>query len=313
MKILVLGGHGFIGKRLVESLKKSPYKIISVSRKDGVDLANYMSAENCFVEVKPDIIINCAAHVGNVNYVTTYASDIIHDNVQMALNIYKAAAKVCPNVRIINPLSNCSYPGDSKIQEESNWLIDEVHDSVYSYGNSKRFIYIIAKCYNKQIGIDTINFLIPNTFGPGDYTDTNKTHALNGMIVRMIHAYRKGEKKFEIWGSGNPIREWAYVDDVVNILIRGIRQKKVSIYPINLAQNKGYSIRESAIMIKQAIGYHGELVFNTEYQDGAPTKILSDEVFRKKFPDFKFFNHREGIKTTVKYFTKIIDKEYNIV
>ena len=218
MKILVLGGHGFVGTRLVTTLMRSHQDVIPVSREDGVDLDNYISTENCFIETEPDIVINCAAHVGNVNYVTKYASEIINDNVQMALNIYKAAAKVCPRVRIINPLSNCSYPGDSKIQEESEWLVNEVHDSVFSYGNSKRIIYIISKCYNNQFGIDTINFLIPNTFGPGDSTDTNKTHALNGMIVRMFNAHMKDEPKFEIWGSGNPIREWAYIDDVVNAL-----------------------------------------------------------------------------------------------
>ncbi len=72
-------------------------------------------------------------------------------------------------LKLLNPLSNCSYPGDSDIQNEEDWLTNEVHDSVYSYGNSRRIIYMISKCYNQQYNIDTANFLIPNTFGPGDY------------------------------------------------------------------------------------------------------------------------------------------------
>ncbi len=186
------------------------------------------------------------------------------------------------------------------------WLINEVHDSVYSYGNSRRIIYMISKCYNQQYGINTSNFLIPNTFGPGDYMDTNKTHALNGMIIRMLMAQASNENEFTIWGTGNPVREWAYVDDVVNILTKGIRLNKSYIYPLNLAQNKGYAIKESAQIIKEIIGYKGELVFDTDKQDGDPVKVLDDKNFRKEFPNFTFFDHKTGIKNTVEYYKDLL-------
>lgn len=306
MKILVLGGHGFVGKNLVNFLNKTEHEVHPISRRDGFDLRDYTKTEKCFNGINPDAIINCAAHVGSVHYVTTYASDVIFDNVQIALNIYKAAAKVCPDARIINPLSNCSYPGNIDIQSESDWWTNEVHESVFSYGNAKRFIYVISKCYERQYGIKSINFLIPNTFGPGDSTDPNKTHALNGMIIRMIKAERRGDKEFEIWGTGSPIREWAYIDDVVNILIEGIYTKKDLIYPVNLAQKKGYSIKQSAEMIADAVGFNGKLTFNTNYQDGAPIKILDDKKFRKNFPKFKFFDHKKGIEKTVKYYKSVL-------
>ena len=309
MKILVLGGHGFVGKNLVNFLNKTEHEVHPISQRGGFDLRDYTKTEKYFNGINPDAIINCAAHVGSVHYVTTYASDVIFDNVQMALNIYKAAAKVCPDARIINPLANCSYPGNIDIQSESDWLTNEVHESVFSYGNAKRFLYVISKCYEKQYGIKSINFLIPNTFGPGDSTDPNKTHALNGMIIRMIKAERRGDKEFEIWGTGSPIREWAYIDDVVNILIKGIDIKKDLIYPVNLAQKRGYSIKQSAEMIADAVGFNGKLMFNTNYQDGVPTKILDDKKFRKIFPKFKFFDHKKGIEKTVKYYKSILIKE----
>jgi len=313
MKILILGGFGFIGSHLVETLKELGYDVIRASRRNGVDLFDYSLTKKCFIDTKPDIIINCAANVGSVNYVSTYPADIIFSNLQMTLNLYRAAEKICPNVKIINPLSNCSYPGDSEIQEESEWLTDEVHESVYSYGNSKRIIYIISKCYKRQIGIETVNFIVPNTFGPGDSLDPNKTHALNGMILRMIKAKNNDDQKFEIWGSGNPIREWAYVKDVVDILIQGIQKDSELIYPVNLAQNKGYSIKESAQLIKNAVGFKGQLYFNLEYQDGAPTKILSDKLFRQVFPGFEFYNHIKGLKETVNYYKTAIEKENNYI
>jgi GDP-L-fucose synthase len=301
-KILIMGGHGFIGKNLVARLRNYDYELFPVSHRDGVDFKNYEAFFDKFKEVKPDIVVNLAAHGGSLHYVTEYAADVMHDNVLMALNLYKISSSLNPEVRIINPLSNCSYPGEADIHYEPDWWKGEVHDSVLSYGNSRKFIYVLSKCYKKQFGINSINFLVPNTFGPGDHTDPNKTHALNGMIIRMIEAQKKNQKEFEIWGTGKPIREWGYVDDVVNFLIEGLTTEEDLTYPVNIAQNKGYSIKESAEAIADALGFKGELAFNTKYQDGAPIKILDDRKFRKLFPNYKFFDHKEGIKKTVDYY-----------
>lgn len=303
LKILVLGGSGFVGKNVLNHLATtSEHVVISASRKESVDINNYEFFKEFLQKTRPDVIINCAAHVGSLHYVTTYAGDVISDNIQMSINIYRAVAAVCPQTKIINPLSNCSYPGTSDIQFESEWWNGEVHDSVFSYGNSKRFLYVISKCYEKQYGIKTANFLIPNTFGPGDATDPNKTHALNGMIIRMLEAQKRQDSTFEIWGTGNPVREWAYIDDVVNILIAGITTSENLVYPINLAQNKGYTIKQSAEFIAEAVGFKGSLLFNTKYADGAPVKILDDQKFKKVFPNFSFFDHKQGIKNTVEYY-----------
>ncbi len=305
-KILVLGGYGFVGRNVAAALMDAHYDVQVTSRTDGVDLTNYASTENCFNKLQPEVIINCAAHTGSLHYVTRYAADVIRDNVQMSLNLYQAAARACPKVRIINPLSNCSYPGDSAHQSESAWLHGEVHESVFSYGNAKRILYAVAKCYAKQYGIQSVNFLIPNTFGPGDATDPDKTHALNGMIIRMIEAQKRKDTEFEVWGSGNPVREWAYIDDVVNILKEGVVTKEDLTYPVNLAQNKGFTIKQSAGLIAQAVGFNGTLVFNTRYQDGAPIKILDDKKFRQLFPRFVFFDHKKGIEETVKYYKSVL-------
>jgi len=306
LKILVLGGHGFVGRNLTATLNQTEHQITSLSRADGLDLTDYASTEKCFAQIAPDVIFNCAAHVGSLHYVTTYAADVINDNVQMSLNIYKTAAKVCPQAKIVNLLSNCSYPGADNIQIESKWWDGPVHESVFSYGNSKKILYVIAKCYAKQRRTKSVNFLVPNTFGPGDSIDPNKTHALNGMIIRMIEAQKKGDTSFEIWGTGSPIREWAYIDDVTNILIASIDMSNDLLEPVNIAQNKGYAIKESAHFIAEALNFQGELVFNTKYQDGAPVKILDDKKFREFFPNFVFFDHKKGIAQTAAYYQSIL-------
>jgi GDP-L-fucose synthase len=305
MKIVILGGHGFVGKALRVKHQAADHEIIRLSRRDGLDLTDFDATVAAFVRENPDVIYNCAAHVGSLHHVTEFAASVVHDNMQMALNIYRAAIEACPKTRIVNPLSNCSYPGDADVHYEPDWWKGEVHHSVYSYGNPKRFIYVLAKCYNQQHGLRSTNLLVPNTFGPGDSTDPNKTHALNGMIIRMIQAQREGKKQFEIWGTGKPVREWGYIEDVVEIM-KQVLDREDLLYPMNIAQNRGFSIKESAEAIGEALNFEGELIFNTKYQDGAARKILDDRKFREIFPEYKFADHSAAIRDTVEYYKQVL-------
>lgn len=306
MKILIPGGHGFVGKNVAEILKDSKYEIFLLSRRDGFDLSDYALTKRYLEKIQPDTIINCAAHVGSLHYVTEYAADVVDNNMEIILNLYRAVKEICPNTKVINPISNCSYPGDANIQTESEWWNGPVHKSVWSFANTRRMWVVVSECYAMQYNIKTINFLVPNAYGPGDYIDPNKTHALNGMIIRMLKAKKQALPEFEIWGTGKPTREWIYVRDLARMLAGAVEMKESQAYPINIAQNKAYSIRETAEMIKELIGYNGRLVFNTEYQDGAPIKKLDDRLFRSKYPNFIFTDIYKGIKETINYYKKLL-------
>ena len=143
-------------------------------------------------------------------------------------------------------------------------------------------------------------------YGPGDSTNPNKVHALNGMIIRMLDAVKKKDEEFEIWGTGKPVREWIYIDDVCKILLNSLNTKEI-IEPINIAQGNGFTIAETAACISKAIGYEGKLTFNTKYQDGAPIKILGMGKFKNLFKDYIFYNHQEGVNHTVEYYKGVLD------
>ena len=301
MKILVLGHTGFIGSNLFSRLRDMGLNVSGVSKSTGVDLRNYGEVRDCIEEHAPEVIYNVASHGGSLHYVREFAADVFYDNVSMALNLYQAVKEVDSSIKIIQPFSNCSYPGSSALQSEEEWLGGPVHPSVMSFGTSKRSIYYISKCFHDQYGIRSVNLLFPNTYGPGDSDDPNKTHALNGMIIRMLEAQRAQDTEFVVWGTGSPIREWVYVDDFIEVLVQALQIENME-YPTNVGQEKGYSIAESAYMIKQSIGFDGEIVFDTTKTDGDPIKILSNDKFQKYFPEVKFYEHTQGIDNTVLYY-----------
>lgn len=301
-KILVLGGLGFIGGNLSTLLEHKGHQVLRLSRATGCDMINLNSLVACLGRAQPAVIFNCAAHVGSLHYVKANPASVITDNLLMAINLYRVAMQVCPGAHIVNLLSNCSYPGDAVVQSEPEWWDGEPHDSVFAPANAKRSLYVISKCYQSQHGIRTSNFILPGVFGPGDHLDHSKTHAIDGLVMRMITAKRSGASRFEVWGSGSPVREWAYVEDVAEILSMAIGLNANLINPVNIAQNHGVTIRESAEAVKSAVQYEGEFWFNTKYEDGAPIKVLDDRRFREIFPTFKFLDHGEAINRTVQYY-----------
>lgn len=302
-KILVLGGHGFMGKNIQDIFPSSEYEMYYESRRTELDLNNYEVIKTRLKQIDPEVIIYAAAHVGSIGYVTKYAADVVNDNSQMYLNLYKAVAQVNPNIVIINPISNCSYPGIIDVQHEELWWEGPIHQSVESYGTPKKLGFILSECYRKQYGIKTINLIVPNAYGPNDYVDETRTHAMNGIIMRMIQSQKNKDKEFSIWGTGSPIREWIYMPDMARVIKVIIDNEQYDLpNPINIGQENGVSILETVNMAKKALNYDVELVFDTTKQDGAPIKVLGKKLFEKHFPDFKFTDTSEGIKETIKYY-----------
>jgi len=302
-KILILGGHGFLGKNLNEILKDSNFEVINKSRMNGFDLTDLNLTISQIKKINPDIIIHAAAHVGSISYVSKYSADVVHDNTIMYINLYKAVKECNPKIIIVNPISNCSYPGIIDIQHEENWWDGPIHESVESYGNPKKIGYIISECYRKQYGIKTINLIISNAYGPNDYLDENRTHAMNGIILRMIKSQKNKDKEFIVWGSGTPVREWVYMPDVAKIIYKIISEEKYDLpNPINIGQQYGVNINESVDLIKKLLNSDIKVKHDLTKQDGAPVKILGNKKFQKYFDDFVFTNYEEGILNTIKYY-----------
>jgi len=307
LKIIIFGGFGFIGSN-IKSILKNHYKVISLSRRNDCDLNNEKIIINNLNKYKPNIIINCASHVGGLNYISKNSADVFRDNSRIYFNLYEAVRKTQENVVIYNPISNCAYDHELNIQKEDIWLKGEVHKSILPFGMSKRILYYLSKFYYQQYNIHSKNFIIPNAYGPGDYLNPEKTHALNGIILRFLKGVRNKEKEFEVWGSGKPRREWIFAEDVAKIFLEEIKNNKIKdYYPINLAQNKSYSILEIAKLVKKILKSKIKIITNNNKIDGALIKQLDNSKFKKYFINYKFVKLDCGIKKTISYYKKKIN------
>ena len=307
-KILILGGFGFMGKNTnIAFANDDRYEIINESRRTGCDMRDLSQLKSKLLEINPDIIINAAAIVGSLNYLTKYAGDVIFDNSQMYLNLYQAVTEVNDEILIINPISNCAYPSNIDVQREDLLWNGPLHKSIESFGMPKRLGFTVSECYERQYGIKTLNLIIPNSYGENDYVDPDKTHAMNGIVMRMITAMKNNDKEFLVWGTGTPIREWVYMPDVGRLFKHIVDEELFDLpNPINVGQEYGISIKDTVNVIKTLLNYDVELVFDTTKQDGAPKKIVGSELFKKHFPDFIFTDYDEGIKNAINYYENLL-------
>jgi GDP-L-fucose synthase len=274
-------------------------------RSSGCDLLDLPTLWAKLDHFRPSFLVNCAALVGSVNYVTDFAADVIDVNMRMLLNIYKVAQQL-HEVIVINPIANCAFPGGAGEHKEEELWDGPIHPSVLSYGSTRRMMDALAQCYHAQYGVRTSNLIVPNMYGPFDSTNFNKAHALNALAIKFVRAKKYQEPEVEVWGTGKPIREWLYVGDFARIVREIIERDQMLLDPVAIAQNHGMSVTELVEIIREVVGYQGEVVFNTKYQDGSPKKVMNDARFRRLFPDFEFTSFTEGLSQTIKYYSRLL-------
>ena len=306
-RIILLGATGFVGRNLKTILLSNGIDVVPTSRSMGIDLLDLQATKNFFIEEKPDYIINCAAHVGSLHYVTRLAASVIIDNTRMILNIYEALSALPNKPILINPIANCAYPASSNTFIEEEWWNGHLHRSVLSYGSTRRMLWSVGESFLMQHGINSVYLLVPNMYGPYDSTDPDKTHALNALISKFVKAEKENKKKISIWGTGIAIREWLYVEDFGKIILKIISEKNILGLgePLNIGQNFGLSVRELVNIINEYFENQFSISWDENMPDGALRKIMDDRKFRKIFPHFEFTPFAEGIEKTIAYYKSV--------
>lgn len=300
MNILVLGATGFVGGRVCRALTARGLAFERTSVSLGVDLRDREAARDLFQRLKPSHVLNCASFVGGIQYGFKYPAEIFDNNARLIANMF-AAANEAGVKRIVNPISNCIYPRAKTLFREEEIWDGPLDESVLVYGMARKLSWVAAWAYSKQHGLDTINLVLSNMYGPEDHFEEERSHALGALVMKMMRAKRGGAPSVEVWGTGKPVREWLYVDDGAEAMIRAIDAAPTTEF-INVGVAAGVSVRELAEMIKQRVGYEGELVFDATKADGAPYKTVDGARGRAALGWSPGVGLEEGLTRTIDWY-----------
>jgi len=300
-KILILGANGFLGKNVIELLdSKYDYKVFKLHGKNELDLTKDNLISNYLEKNNIDFVINCAAFVGGIAYGYDYPAELLSKNTMMASNIYEASYKNGVKL-LINPISNCAYPRNQNLYEEKNFWEGAPHESVFEYGFTKKFFVALGNAYYKEYNFRSANVVLSNMFGPHDHFDEKKSHALGALIKKIHEAKVNNIDEVEIWGTGEPIREWLYVKDGADALIKSLKLEEKN-YFFNIGVNKGMSIHELGILIAKILDWKGKFVFDKSKPDGAEEKRVLGKFGEEHLnwsPETKI---EDGIKATIDWY-----------
>jgi GDP-L-fucose synthase len=218
----------------------------------------------------------------------------------MTINLLEAVKRYKVQ-RIVNPISNCAYPARATLFKEDEFWDGPLHESVLVYGFARKASWVGSWAYQKQHGVDSLNLILSNMYGPEDHFEEERSHALGALIMKMSNAKRKNEPQVVVWGTGTPVREWLHVDDGAEALVRGL-DAAATVNPVNVGVASGISIKELAELIKKSVGYEGNLVFDTTKPDGAPYKTVDGSKGYALLKWKPSTNLEKGVQETVNWY-----------
>lgn len=300
--ILVTGATGFLGKRVCRQLSERGVAFTRTSLSLGTDLRDAHATLAFFEKIRPTYVLNCAAYVGGIQFGYKHNAELFHNNLIMTLNLLKSCMELEVK-RVVNPISNCAYPAEATLFKEDEFWDGPLHESVLVYGFVRKASWVGSWAYNKQYGLDVLNLILSNMYGPEDHFEEERSHALGALIMKMVRAKQQNLPEVIVWGSGKPIREWLHVDDGAEAMIRGLDAPSTT-EPINIGVAQGVSILELAQLIQDIVGYEGQLVMDPTKPDGAPYKTVDGRRGAELLDWQPSRSFAQGVQDTVNWYLK---------
>jgi GDP-L-fucose synthase len=300
MRILVTGGGGFLGSKLVERLQQVGHEV-AVPRRSEVDLIDMAATARLFDDVRPETVFHLAAEVGGIGANQANPGRYWFANLMMGAHILEQA-RLHGTSKLVLAGTICSYPKFAPVPFREDDLWDGYPEETNApYGVAKKALLVGAQAYRQQYGTNAIYLLPVNLYGPGDNFDPETSHVIPALIRKMVEAEENGESSITLWGDGSPTREFLYVDDCVEGLVLAAERYDGPL-PINLGTGEEISIRDLAELVRSVTGYRGAIVWDTSRPNGQPRRKLdtsrAEELlgFRAPMP------LREGIERTVAWY-----------
>jgi len=301
-KIYVAGHRGLVGSAIVRNLESKGYTDIIVRTREELNLLDTKQVADFFSQEKPEYVFLAGAKVGGIKANEDYPADFIYQNLQIQNNIIHNAYK--NNVKKLLFLgSSCIYPRDcTQPIKEEYLLTGPLEKTNEAYAIAKIAGIKMCQSYNKQYGTKFISVMPTNLYGPNDNFNLTSSHVLPALLRKFHDAKIHNEKEVVMWGTGSPMREFLYVDDLADACVH-LMQNYVGDEIVNIGTGEDVAIRELAEIIKKIVGFQGEIVNDTTKPDGTPRKLL--DVSKLHNLGWKHKTKlEEGIQTTYDWFLK---------
>lgn len=298
-KILVTGGHGFVGKHLVNQLEKLPVQSVNTPSSKEYDLRDKNA---CATVVKnADIVIHLAANVGGIGYNQSFPGTLFYDNILMGTHLLEESRKAGVE-KFVGIGTICAYPKFTPIPfQESELWNGYPEETNAAYGLAKKMLLVQSQAYRQQYDFNAIYLLPVNMYGPGDNYDPGSSHVIPALVRKFIEAQEAGSPEVIVWGTGTPTREFLYVEDAARGILLATEKYDQS-DPVNLGSSFEISIGELAQIIKDTTGYTGKITFDTTKPDGQPRRKLDVNRAREGFDFVSQTSFETGLKKTIDWY-----------
>jgi GDP-L-fucose synthase len=300
--IYIAGHNGMVGSAILRKLTELGYTNLITSTKEDLNLKNQEDVRHFFWHNKPEYVFLCAAKVGGIKANSDFKADFIYDNIMIQSNIIHSA-KHFGVKKLLFLGSSCIYPKHcpQPIKEEYllSGLLEPTNDA---YAIAKIAGIKMCQSFNEQYDTNFISVMPTNLYGYNDNYDLNNSHVLPAMIRKFHEAKLNNSDKVEIWGDGSPMREFLFVDDLAEsclFLMNNYSGSEI----VNIGTGEDITIKDLAYLVKEVVGFEGDIYFNTEMPNGTPRKLL--DVSKLSDLGWKYkTNLKEGIQKTYTDYVK---------
>lgn len=299
-KIFVAGHNGLVGSAIVRKLKSEGYTNLVLRSKSELDLRDQRAVKNFFSTELPEYVFLAAAKVGGINWNWTNPGEFIYDNLQIQTNVIDAAYRNnCKKLLFLG--SACIYPKvvPQPIKEEY-LLTAPLEPTNEGYALAKITGLRMCEYYRRQYGFNAISLMPANLYGPNDNFIPEHGHVIPGIITKLYNAMQAGESSIECWGDGTPTREFLYVDDLADACFWTMQNYDQPEF-INVGSDEELTIKDLAEKLKDAMGFKGEIIWNTDKPNGTPRRKMDNSKL-KALGWSANVTFDEGLKRTIDWY-----------
>ena len=300
-RVVVSGGHGFLGSRVVAQLRAHGAGDVSTFGSRDYDLTRQTEVARMYRDLRPDVVVHLAARVGGIGANRANPGRFFYDNAIMGIEMMEQG-RLNGVEKYVQVGTVCAYPKFAPIPFSEDDLWDGYPEETNApYGLAKKMLLVQAQAYRQQYGFNAIYLLPVNLYGPGDNFNPESSHVIPALIRKCVEARDSGAPFIEVWGTGSATREFLYVDDAARGIVLAA-QGYDKPEPVNLGSSSEISIRDLVTLIARLTGFRGELRWDSTKPDGQPRRKLNVDRARSEFGFESRVTFEEGLRHTIDWF-----------